>query len=121
MYEEVINGLCECLNQIRRVVISELIDPDSTVGHLLNSFKKKIDIIFFLTDFQKKDFVREWCDQHEKEADLIIVMSKDVARLLTVFVADHGDQSEVVTYDEIRANLFVATDLLGQMISDIKG
>ena len=88
---------------------------------LLYSLKENIDIIFFLTDFQKEDFLRQWCEQHEKETCLNIETFRDLADELDEFPTDHPTKSTGEKYDDLINNLSTAVSILDKMISDMRG
>ncbi|MBQ5474419.1 MAG: hypothetical protein IIT65_06890 [Lachnospiraceae bacterium] len=121
MYEGLLNSLCDCLDESRKLLIRRITAPDGTLESLLYSLKENIDIIFFLTDFQKKDFVREWCEQHEKETCLNIETFRDLAEELDEFPYDHPTKSTSEKYDDIINNLSKAISILDKMISDMRG
>ena len=121
MYNDLMHDLHNLLLSIHSAVLSDRIEQGGVLANLLHSFTKKIDIIFFLTDFQKKDFVREWCEQHKEEVGHVIEMSRDVDEQLNRFGIDDPIQTEVVTFDELRKNLVLANHILEKMISDMRG
>ena len=127
MYDDLMHDLHNLLLSIHSAVLSGRIEQGGVLANLIHSFGKKIDIIFFLTDFQKKNFVGEWCDQHKEEVGHVIEMAKDVVAQLRRFGIDNpiltvNDPilTEVVTFDELRENLVLANHILEKMISDMR-
>lgn len=120
MYDNFIDSLHNLLFSRRSALESDRVEKNIILGTFLHSLKDHIDIIFFLTDFQKKDFVREWCEQHPEE-DELVERFKEVAEQLDEFALDEPYQTKGVTFDELRENLSLVLPILGSIINDIKG
>ena len=121
MYEGLLNSLYDCWRESRKLIIRRITAPDGILESLLYSLKENIDIIFFLTDFQKKDFVCEWCKQNKKEARRIIKKLRDLPDELEEFPYDHPTKSTREKYDDLISNLSIAVSILDKMISDMRG
>lgn len=119
MYDNLIDSLHNLLLSRRSALLSDRVERNTILVTFLHSLKEHIDMIFFLTDFQKKDFVREWCEQHPEE-DNLVERFRNVAEQLDAFAIDEPYQTKVVTFDELRENLSLVIPILGAIINDIR-
>ena len=119
MYDKLIEGLGDCFSKGMQLLLHRGIEPCSLLLSSLYSFTHKSDLLFFLTDFQNKNFVREWCEQNKEKVGELVEMASTLARDLDSFSSQTKDRP-FCTSDEMAEKLVWCGYFVGTIIGDIK-
>ena len=119
MYDKLIENLGKCFSESMHLLLHSNMEPGSLLVSSLLSFTQKSDKLYFLTDFQNKNFVREWCDQNKELAGEFVEMASTLARDLDAFSSQTKDRP-FCTSDEMSEKLVRCGYVVGIIISYIK-